>query len=123
MTAESLNRTISFSLSIVLGLSILDFFLYVFFGTVVLTLIAHSISLILLLRYRLSLDLVKFLETSALFVDLYIVFFYGFALVSPFISLISIILILLKKEKYINKLRIDLEKIISSQKKNSEEDI
>ena len=123
MTAESLNRTISFSLSIVLGLSILDFFLYVFFGTVVLTLIAHSISLILLLRYRLSLDLVKFLETSDLFVDLYIVFFYGFALVSPFISLISIILILLKKEKYINKLRIDLEKIISSQKKNSEEDI
>ena len=123
MTAESLNRTISFSLSIVLGLSILDFFLYVFFGTVVLTLIAHSISLILLLRYRLSLDLVKFLETSALFVDLYIVFFYGFALVSPFISLISIILILLKKEKYINKLRIDLEKIISYRKKDSGEDI
>ena len=123
MTVESLNRTISVSLSIVLGLSILDFFLYVFFGTVVLTLISHSISLIVLLRYRLSLDLVKFLETSALFVDLYIVFFYGFALVSPLVSLISIILILLKKEKYINKLRIDLEKIISSQKKDPEEDI
>ena len=103
--------------------SILDFFLYVFFGTVVLTLISHSISLILLVRYRLSLDLVKFLETSALFVDLYIVFFYGFALVSPLVSLISIILILLKKEKYINKLRIDLEKIISSRKKDPEEDI
>ncbi len=123
MNVESLNRNISVSLSIVLGLSILDFFLYVFFGTVVLTLISHSISLILLVRYRLSLDLVKFLETSAFFFDLYIVFFYGFALVSPLVSLISIILILLKKEKYINKLRIDLEKIISSRKKDPEEDI
>ncbi len=123
MTVESLNRTISVSLSLVLGLSILDYFLYVFFGTVVLTLISHSISLILLVRYRLSLDLVKFLETSAFFVDLYIVFIYGFALVSPFVSLISIIIILLKKEKYIKKLRIDLEKIISYQKKDSGEDM
>ena len=123
MTVENLNRTINVSLSLLLVISILDFFLYLFLGTVVLTLISHSISLIILLKYKLSLDLIKCFEIVALLIDSYIIFSYGFALVSPFSTLISIILISLKKEKYINKLRIDLEKIISSRKKDPEEDI
>ena len=119
MTVENLNRTINVSLSLLLVLSILDFFLYLFLGTVVLTLISHSISLIILLKYKLSLDLIKCFEVVALLIDSYIIFSYGFALVSPFSTLISIILISLKKEKYINKLRNDLEKIISYKKEDS----
>ena len=49
-------------------------------------------------------------------------YFYGYALVSPFASLISIIIISTQKEKYMNKLKIDLEKIMVSKNKDFEND-
>jgi len=122
MTKKTVEQTLTASLSLLLGLSILDLFLYIFIDTAVLTFIAHAISVWLLLRYRLRFDLVKFIETFALLSDLYIINFYGYALASPFASLISIIIISFKKEKYMKKLKIDLEKIMISKKKDIEND-
>ena len=122
MTKEFVEQTLTTSLSLLLGLSILDLFLYIFIDTAVLTFIAHVISVWLLLKFRLRFDLVKFIETFALLSDLYIISIYGYVLASPFASLISIIIISFKKEKYINKLKIDLEKIMISKKKDLEND-
>ena len=122
MTKEFVERTLTYSLSLLLGLSILDFLLYISIETVILTFLAHVLSVWLLLRYRLHMDLVKFLETSAVLSDFFIIIFYGYALVSPFASLISIIIISSQKEKHLNKLKIDLEKIMASKKKDLEND-
>ena len=83
---------------------------------------AHAMSVCLLLKYRLKLDFIKFTETFAFFSDLLIIYLYGYALVSPFASLISIILISSKKEKHLNKLKMDLNKIISSNRNDLEND-
>ena len=118
MTEESIERTLNASLSLLLVLSISDLFLYIFIKTAVLTFLANAISVWLLLKYRLHFDLVKLIETFALLSDLYLIKFHGYALASPFASLMSIIIISCKKEKHMNKLKIDLEKILDSKKKN-----
>ena len=83
---------------------------------------ANAISVWMLFRYRLNFDLVKLIETFALLTDLYILYFYGYAFASPFASLISIIIISSKKEKHINKMKMDLEKIKATKKKDLEND-
>jgi len=122
MTKESLERTLISSLSLLLGLSILDLVLYISMQTAGFTFIAHAMSIWVFLKYRLNFDLVKLIETFAVLSDLYIINFYGYALVSPFASLISIIIISTQKEKYMNKLKIDLEKILASKNKDFEND-
>jgi len=73
MTKESLERALTTSLTLMLGLATLDLALFIWAGTAVVTVIAHAMSLWLFLRYRLVFDLVKLLETSALMIDLYLI--------------------------------------------------
>ena len=53
MTNESLERALAASLNLMLVLATLDLVLYIWVGTAVLTVIAHTMSLWLLLRHRL----------------------------------------------------------------------
>ena len=71
-------------------------------------------SLWLVLRHRLIFDLVKLLETGALFFDLYLINRYGYAVASPVATLFAIIHISLNKEYHLNKLKSDLDKVLAS---------
>ena len=73
MNSESLEKALTASLTLMLGLATLDLLLYIWVGTAVLTVLAHAMSLWMVLRHRLIFDLVKLLEASALLVDLYII--------------------------------------------------
>ncbi|MCS5554221.1 MAG: hypothetical protein NZ878_13005 [SAR324 cluster bacterium] len=122
MNSESLERALTASLTLMLGLATLDLLLYIWVGTAVLTVLAHAMSLWLLLRHRLIFDLVKLLETSALLVDLYLITQYGFAVFSPVATLFSIIHIALNKEYHLGKLHKDLDKVFASKSNDAEND-
>ncbi len=122
MNKETLERTLTASLSLMLGLATLDLLLYIWVGTAALTVVAHAMSLWLLLRHRLVFDLIKLLETSALLVDLYLITQYGFAVVSPVATLFSIIHIALNKEYHLSKLKRDLDKVFASKSNDVEKD-
>jgi len=121
MTKESLERALTTSLTLMLGLATLDLALFIWAGTAVVTVIAHAMSLWLFLRYRLVFDLVKLLETSALLVDLYLINRYGYAVVSPVATLFAIIYISLNKD-HLTKLKNDLDKVLASKQKDVEND-
>ena len=114
MNSESLEKALTASLTLMLGLATLDLLLYIWVGTVALTVLAHAMSLWLVLRHRLIFDLVKMLEASALLVDLYLITKYGFAIFSPIATLFSIIHIALNKEYHLVKLQKDLDKSLPS---------
>ena len=122
MTKESIERALAASLNLMLVLAALDLALYIWVGTAVLTVMAHAMSLWLVLRHRLIFDLVKLLETSALFFDLYLIKQYGYAVASPVSTLFSIILISLNREYHLTKLKSDLEKVLATKKKDIESD-
>ncbi|MBS1254260.1 MAG: hypothetical protein MAG581_00049 [Deltaproteobacteria bacterium] len=122
MNKETLERTLTASLSLMLGLATLDLLLYIWVGTAALTVVAHAMSLWLVLRHRLVFDLIKLLETSALLVDLYLITQYGFAVVSPVATLFSIIHIALNKEYHLSKLKRDLDKVFASKSNDVEKD-
>lgn len=122
MTKESLERALTTSLTLMLGLATLDLALFIWAGTAVVTVIAHAMSLWLFLRYRLVFDLVKLLETSALLVDLYLINRYGYAVVSPVATLFAIIYISLNKDYHLTKLKNDLDKVLASKQKDVEND-
>ena len=122
MTKESLERALAASLNLMLVLAALDFALYIWVGTAVLTVMAHAMSLWLVLRHRLIFDLVKLLETSALFVDLYLFKQYGYAVASPVSTLFVIIHISLNREYHLTKLKSDLDKVLATKKKDIESD-
>ena len=122
MTQESLESALTVSLTLMLGFATLDLALFILAGTAVVTVIFHTMSLWISLRYRLGFDLVKLLETSSLMIDLYLINIYGYALASPIATLISIIHILLNKNTHIYKLKNDLEKVLASKKKDVEND-
>ena len=122
MTKESLERALAASLNLMLVLAALDFALYIWVGTAVLTVMAHAMSLWLVLRHRLIFDLVKFLETSALFIDLYLIKQYGYAVASPVSTLFAIIHISLNREYHLTKLKSDLDKVLATKKKDIESD-
>ena len=122
MTKESIERALTASLTLMLGLATLDLALYIWAGTAVLTVVAHGMSLWLVLRHRLIFDLVKLLETSALLVDLYLITQYGFAVFSPIATLFSIIHIALNKEYHLGKLQKDLDKVFASKSNDAEDD-
>ena len=122
MTKESIERALTASLTLMLGLATLDLALYIWAGTAVLTVVAHGMSLWLVLRHRLIFDLVKLLETSALLVDLYLITQYGFAVFSPVATLFSIIHIALNKEYHLGKLQKDLDKVFASKSNDAEND-
>ena len=122
MTKESLERALAASLNLMLVLATLDLVLYIWVGTAVLTVMAHAMSLWLVLRHRLIFDLVKLLETSALFFDLYLIKQYGYAVASPVSTLFSIILISLNREYHLTKLKSDLDKVLATKKKDIESD-
>ena len=122
MNSESLERTLTASLTLMFGLATLDLFLYVWFGTAAVTVLAHAMSLWMVLRHRLIFDLVKLLEASALLVDLYLITKYGFAVFSPVATLFSIIHIALNKEHHLGKLQKDLDKVFASKSNDAEDD-
>ena len=116
MTKESLERALAASLNLMLVLAALDLALYIWVGTAVLTVMAHAMSLWLVLRHRLIFDLVKLLEISALFIDLYLIKQYGYAVASPVATLFAIIHISLNREHYLTKLKSDLDKVLATKK-------
>ena len=122
MTKESLERALAASLNLMLVLAALDLALYIWVGTAVLTVMAHAMSLWLVLRHRLIFDLVKLLETSALFIDLYLIKQYGYAVASPVSTLFVIIHISLNREYHLTKLKSDLDKVLATKKKDIESD-
>jgi len=122
MTKEAIERALTASLTRMLGLAALDLALYIWFGTAVLTVVAHALSLWLFVRYRLIFDLVKLLETSALFFDIYLINMYGFAVASPLATLFAIIHVSLNKKYHLDKLKIDLDKVLASKNKDVEND-
>ena len=122
MTKESLERALAASLNLMLVLATLDLALYIWVGTAVLTVMAHTMSLWLVLRHRLIFDLVKLLETSALFIDLYLITQYGYAIASPVSTLFVIIHISLNREYHLTKLKSDLDKVLETKKKDLESD-
>ncbi len=122
MTKEAIERALTASLTLMLGLAALDLALYIWFGTAVLTVVAHALSLWLFVRYRLIFDLVKLLETSALFFDLFLINMYGFAVASPLATLFAIIHVSLNKKYHLDKLKIDLDKVLASKNKDVEND-
>jgi len=122
MNRESLEKALTASLTLMLGLAALDLLLYIWVGTAVLTVLAHAMSLWLVLRHRLIFDLVKLLEASALLVDLYLITKYGFAVFSPIATLFSIIQIALNKEYHLGKLQKDLDKVFASKSNDADDD-
>ena len=122
MNSESLERALTASLTLMLGLAILDLLLYIWVGTAAVTVLAHAMSLWLVLRHRLIFDLVKLLGASALLVDLYLITKYGFAFFSPIATLFSIIHIALNKEYHLGKLQKDLDKVFASKSNDAEDD-
>ena len=122
MNRESLEKALTASLTLMLGLATIDLLLYIWVGTAVLTVLAHVMSLWLVMRHRLIFDLVKLLETSALLVDLYLITKYGFAVFSPIATLFSIIHIALNKEYHLGKLQKDLDKVFASKSNDAEDD-
>ena len=122
MNRESLEKVLTASLTLMLVLATLDLLLYIWVGTAALTVLAHAMSLWLVLRHRLIFDLVKLLEASALLVDLYLITKYGFAVFSPIATLFSIIHIALKKEYHPGKLQKDLDKVFASKSNDAEDD-
>ena len=122
MTKGSLERALAASLNLMLVLAALDLALYIWVGTVVLTVMAHAMSLWLVLRHRLIFDLVKLLEISALFIDLYMIKQYGYAVASPVSTLFAIIHISLNREYHLTKLKSDLDKVLATKKKDIESD-
>ena len=122
MNRESLEKVLTASLTLMLVLATLDLLLYIWVGTAALTVVAHAMSLWLVLRHRLIFDLGKLLEASALLVDLYLITKYGFAVFSPIATLFSIIHIALKKEYHLGKLQKDLDKVFASKSNDAEDD-
>ena len=122
MTKESIERALTTSLNLMLGLATLDLALFIWVGTSVVTVVAHAMSLWLFLRYRLIFDLVKLLETSALIIDLYLINIYGYAFASPVATLFAIIHISLNKDYHLGKLKNDLDKVLASKQKDVEND-
>ena len=122
MTKESLERALAASLNLMLVLAALDLALYIWVGTAVLTVMAHAMSLWLVLRHRLIFDLVKLLEISALFIDLYMIKQYGYAVASPVSTLFAIIHISLNREYHLTKLKSDLDKVLATKKNDIESD-
>ena len=122
MTKESLKRALAASLNLMLVLAALDLALYIWVGTAVLTVMAHAMSLWLVLRHRLIFDLVKLFEISALFIDLYLIKQYGYAVASPVSTLFAIIHISLNREYHLTKLKSDLDKVLATKKKDIESD-
>ena len=121
MNRDSIERALTASMTLMLGLATLDLLLYIWVGTAAVTVLAHAMSLWLVLRHRLIFDLVKLLEASALLVDLYLITKYGFAVFSPIATLFSIIHISLNKQYHLIKLQKDLDKVFLS-KSNDDED-
>ena len=122
MNRESLEKVLTASLTLMLVLATLDLLLYIWVGTAAVTVLAHAMSLWLVLRHRLIIDLVKLLEAAALLVDLYLITKYGFAVFSPIATLFSIIHIALNKEYHLGKLQNDLDKVFASKSNDAEDD-
>ena len=120
MTKESLESALAASLNLMLVLAVLDLALYIWVGTAVLTVMAHAMSLWLVLRHRLVFDLVKLLETSALFIDLFLINQYSYAVASPVATLFAIIHISLNREYHLTKLKRDLDKVLATKKHDVE---
>ena len=122
MTQESLESTLTASLTLMLGFAPLDIVLFILVGSAIVAVIFHIIQFWISLRYRLVFDLVKLLETSAILIDLYLINTSGYALASPIATLVIIIHISHNKNTHLSKLKNDLEKVLASKQKDAEND-
>ena len=122
MNGESLEKALTASLSLMLGIATIDLLLYIWLGTAAATVLAHAMSLWLVLRHRLIFDLVKLLEASALMVDIFLIIKFSFAVFSPIATLFAIIHIGLNKDYHLGKLQKDLDKIFVSKSNEVEDD-
>ena len=122
MNRDSLEKALTSSLTLMLGLAPLELLLYVWVGTAAVTVLAHAMSLWMVLRHRLIFDLIKLLETSALLGDLYLITKFGFAVFSPIATLFSIIHIGLNKQYHLSKLQKDLEKVFAAKSNEANDD-
>ena len=122
MNIESIEKALTASLTLMLGLAAIDLLLYIWAGTAAATVLAHAMSMWLVIRHRLIFDLVKLLDASALLVDIYLITKFGFAVFSPIATLFSIIHIGLNKEYHLGKLHKDLDKIFASKSNEAEDD-
>ena len=122
MTKESIERSLTTSLNLMLGLATLDLALFIWIGTSVVTVVAHAMSLWFFLRYRLIFDLVKLLEASAFIIDLCLINIYGYAVASPLATLFVVIHISLNKDYHLRKLKNDLDKVLALKQIDNEND-
>ena len=98
-------------------LAIVDLAMYHWYGSAVLTVIAHALSLALYLRHQLRLDLVKLVETAALAIDAVLIFREGFAIACPLATLIVIVYIGLNRDRHLLRMKQDLEKVFTAKEK------
>ena len=117
LSAESLEKALGASLTLMFVLSVADLALYLWYGTAALTVIAHSLSLALYLRHKLRLDLVKILETVALVTDALLIFNEGFAIACPLATLLVIIYIGLNRDRHLLRMKQDLENVFTAKQK------
>ncbi len=110
------ERALRTSLFLSLALASLDLFLYVSFGTALVTVLIKGYSLWIYVRYRLRMDGLKLLEIGALVGDLFLVVEHGMAVLSPIATLVSIILVSSFKERFLVRYRQDLARVFSDPK-------
>ena len=117
ISAESLEKALGASLTLMFVLAVADLVMYHWYGTAVLTVIAHALSLALYLRHQLRLDMVKLVETVALAIDAVLIFREGFAIACPLTTLIVIVYIGLNRDRHLLRMKQDLEKVFTAKEK------
>ena len=117
ISAESLEKALGVSLTLMFILAVTDLAIYHWYGSAVLTLIAYAISLTFYLRHKLWLDLVKLVEIVALSTDVVLIFLEGFAIACPLATLVVIIYIGLNRDRHLLRMKQDLEKVFKPKQK------
>ena len=117
LSGESLEKALGASLTLMFVLAVSDLALYQWYGSAILTVLAHFLSLVIYFRHQLRPDFVKMIEAIALVIDAVLIFRKGFAVASPLATLCVIVYIGLNRESHLQRMKQDLEKVFSSHKK------
>ena len=120
MNQETLERAYTSSLYFMWGMATIDLLLYTWAGTAAFTVLANLLTLWLFFRHSLRFDLVKLIESTSLFCDIYLLLNHGYAIASPIATLFVIIHVSMNKHYQLEKLKFDLEKVLESRKKSLE---
>ena len=117
LSGEYLEKALGVSLTLLFIFALADLLMYQFLGTAALTVVTHSLSLVLYLKHQLRLDFVKMLEMVALVIDGVLIFKEGYALACPLATLVVIIYIGLNRDRHILRMKRDLQKVFASMQK------